>query len=85
MAKKYEIPEEEPQMVSEAEVAYAIQYNYEHNMCVAAQENDAEWEDVVISNPKLIISNDKLRRMGRECINASCVSGEDTIRHFMSM
>lgn len=84
MAKKYEIPEDEHQPVSEP-CAYALRLDYEHKMNVVAQEDDAEWDDSIISSHRLFISDDELRCMGRECINTSHVSAEDAISHFMSM
>lgn len=85
MVKKYEIPEDDPQLVSESAAAYVQQYDYGHKMSVVAHENDFEWEDVVISNPGLFISEEELRRMGRECINTSCIAADDAISHFMNM
>lgn len=85
MAKKYEIPMEEPRLVSEPAAAYALQRDYEHKMNIYAHGDDAEWDYSIFSNPRLFISADELRRMGRECISSSCVSAEDAISHFMNM
>lgn len=84
MAKKYEIPRDEPRLVSEP-AAYALQYDYEHELNIVAREDDAEWDDSIISSSRLFVSDDELRRMGRDCINSTYVSAEDTIRHFMNM
>lgn len=84
MAKKYELPQDSVQMVEEPTPAYTIQYNYKHQMNVHGSE-DTAWEAMAHSNPKLNVSIDKLRQMGSECINASCLSAEDAIKHFMSM
>lgn len=84
MAKKYEIPQNSVQMVEESTPSYALQYNYNRQMNVHGSEN-AAWEAMANSNPKLNVSVDKLRQMGRECINASCISAEEAIKHFMSM
>lgn len=84
MAKKYELPQDSVQMVEEPTPAYTIQYNYKRQTNVHGNE-DTAWEAMAHSNPKLNVSVDKLRQMGRECINASCISAEDAIKHFMSM
>lgn len=85
MAKKYEIPEEKKQIVSEPVAAYALKYDYERKMRVVAHEDNAEWDEYIVDNPKLLISEEELRRMGRECINTSSVSADDAISHFMNM
>lgn len=85
MANKYEIPEEKQQMVSEPVAAYALKYDCERKLSVLAHKDDAKWDDYIVNNPRLLISEDKLRRMGRECINASCVSADDAIKHFMNV
>lgn len=84
MAKKYELPQDDIQMVEEPSTAYMVQYNYKSQINVP-ESDDSTWEDMAITNPKLNISVDELRQMGRECINASCLSAEDAIRHFMSI
>lgn len=86
MAKKYELPEEEPQMVSEAAVAYDYTDGGWHKMSVLQSEDEtAEFEEIVFSNPKLYVTNDELISMGRNCETIPCMSADEAIRHFMSL
>ena len=86
MAKKYEHTTEDAQMAKEPEAAYAMQDNCVHQLNVDIQDNeDAAWEEILLTKPGVNISAEELLKMGRECINTPTISAKDAIEHFISM